>query len=92
MSKSIASYKKKPSVNLALHEGFLLLVYEYLKTQTRGKYLGHFGDASEHTGSFTFSNSKEIQSLSSKEEDNTPSKGKKAKGGRKFLPPQAFFS
>ena len=31
LRKNIVSYKKKPSTNLALHEGFLLLVYEFLK-------------------------------------------------------------
>ena len=31
LSKNIVGYKKKPSANLALHEGFLLLVYEFLK-------------------------------------------------------------
>ena len=51
LRKNIVGFKKKSSANLALHEGFLLLVYEYLKTQTRGKYLGHSVDALEDTRS-----------------------------------------
>lgn len=32
MSKGIEGFKKKPTANPTLHEGLLLLVYEYLKT------------------------------------------------------------
>ena len=39
MSKSIEGFKKKLVNNPALHEGLLLLVYKFLKTQTRGKAL-----------------------------------------------------
>ena len=84
MRKNIAGYKKKPSANPTLHEGLLLLVYEYLKTQTREKSLGHSGDASEDIGSSNFYESKEIQSLSLEEEDNTPSTGKKPMVGEKI--------
>ena len=39
LSKNIMSYKKKPGANPALHEGLLLLFYEFLKAQTKGKSL-----------------------------------------------------
>ncbi len=44
MSKSIEGLTNKLTANPTLHEGFLLLVYEYLKTQTRGKSLGEAGN------------------------------------------------
>ena len=86
MRKGIEGFKKKPIKNPSLNESFLLLVYEYPKTQTRGKYLGHSGDGLEDTRSSNYSNSKEFQSLSSKSEDNTHSKGKNTKGGEKISP------
>ncbi len=91
MSMGIESFKKKPNTNLALHDNFLLLVYEFLKTQMRGKSLGHSRDDSKATGSSKYSNSKEVQSLSSKDEDNTSSKGKKPKGGEKISPPVSII-
>ncbi len=54
LRKNIEGYKKKPSVNLTLHEGFHLLVYEYLKTQTKGKPVGHSREALENNGSSIF--------------------------------------
>ena len=86
MRKGIEGFKKKPIVDLALHEGFLLLVYKYPSAQRRVKYLGHSRDASKDTRSSKYSNSKEVHSLSSEDEDNTLLKGKKTKGGEKFFP------
>ena len=57
MSKGIQGYKKKLVTNPALHEGLLLLVYKFLKNQTRGKSLGDLGSASEDT---TSSNSGDV--------------------------------
>ena len=54
MSKSIEGFKRKPIANPTLHEGLLLLVYEFLKTQARGKSIGDLGCASEDTISLDF--------------------------------------
>ena len=55
MCKGISRHKKKPSKNLALHEGLLLLIYEHFKAQTRSKTLTQGVDASVETGSSSFS-------------------------------------
>lgn len=65
MSKSIKGFKNKPINNLALHEGLLLLVYEFLKAQTRGKSLGDLGNNSETASS----NSDEVQIVKNKDGD-----------------------
>ena len=83
MSKGIEGFKRKPTANPTLHKGLLLLVYEYLKTQTRGKSLGDTGCASKETRS---SHSKEVHSIKSNDEDNTSSKGKTHKEERNVTP------
>lgn len=54
LSKGIEDFKRKPITNPALHEGLLLLVYEFFKTQTKGKSLGDPGNALEDTTSSNF--------------------------------------
>ena len=51
MAKNIEGFKKCPVKNPALHEGVLILIYEFLKTQTRGKTIGDSGSTSEDTTS-----------------------------------------
>ena len=58
--KGIEVFKKKPITNPTLHEGFLLLVYKYPKTQTKGKSLSHSRDASKNTESLNYSNFEEV--------------------------------
>lgn len=64
MSRSIEGFKNKPINNPALHEGLLLLVYEFLKSQTRGKTLGDLGNDSGDTSS---SDSKDVQIVKTKD-------------------------
>ena len=71
MSKGIEGFKRKPTANHALHKGLLLLVYEFLKTQTRGKSLGDLGCASKEIGSLDFG---DVHSIKSDDEENTSSK------------------
>ena len=68
MSKGIEGFKRKPTANLALHEGLLLLVYEFLRTQTWGKSLGDPGCASVETVS---SDSGDVQCVKSDDKENT---------------------
>ena len=51
MKKNIEGFNKCPVKNPALHEGLLLMIYEFLKTQTRGKTIGDSGGTSEDTAS-----------------------------------------
>ncbi len=51
MAKNIEGFKKCPIKNHILHEGLLLLIYEFLTTQTIGKTIGDLGSASEDTTS-----------------------------------------
>ena len=53
MTKNIESYKKCPVKNPARHKGLLLLIFEFLKTQTRGKSIGVSGGSSEDTANLT---------------------------------------
>ena len=70
MAKNIEGFKKCPVKNLALHEGLLLLIYEFLKTHTRGKTIRDSGSSSEDT---TSSDSGEVQVMKS-EKNETPCK------------------
>ena len=51
MAKNIEGFKKFLVKNPALHEGLLLLIYDFLKTQTRGKSIGVLGGSSKDTAS-----------------------------------------
>ena len=55
MNKNILWYKKKPSANISLHEGLLLLLFEYFKAQSRSKPLHLVVDISKDIGSSNFS-------------------------------------
>ena len=86
MSKAISGFKKKSSVNPTLHEGLLLLIYEHFKAHTISNNPLHGVDASKDSASSSFSSdTKEIQSISLDEEENTSS-GKNVKGTEKKLP------
>ena len=79
MCKCIFGHKKNPSTNSALHEGSRLLIYEHFKAQTRGKTLTRVVDASVDTGSSSFSSDMDdVQSISSEDEEDNISSGKKA--------------
>ena len=68
MSKGIEGFKKKSITSPTLHEDLLLLVYKFLKTQTKGKSLGDLGSASEDTAS---SNSRDVQVVKTEDEENS---------------------
>lgn len=86
MSKAISRFKKKPSMNPALHEGLLLLIYEHFKAQNLSKTPQHGSEASKESGSSSFSSDMEdIQSISSEGEEKISSR-KKAKELEKKLP------
>ncbi len=55
MHKNIFWHKKKPTSNSSLHEGLLLLIYEYFKAQCRSKTLAHVGGTSKDIRSSKFS-------------------------------------
>lgn len=86
MSKAISSFKKKTSVNPALHEGLLLLIHKYFKAQTISNNPSHDADAIEDTDNTSFSSdSNDIQIIILEGEENT-SLGKKVKGKETKLP------
>jgi hypothetical protein len=66
MSKSIEGFNKKPITNPSLHNGLLLLVYEFLNAQTRGKSLDDPANALEDMAS---SDSKDVQIVKSEDGD-----------------------
>ena len=70
MAKNIEGFKKFPVKNPALHEGLLLWIYEFLKTQTRSKTIGDSGSTSEDIAN---SNSRDVHVVKS-EKIETPSK------------------
>ena len=49
--KNIEGFKKKLGVNPALHEGLLLLLYEFFKVQTKGKLIPYIEGGSDDTKS-----------------------------------------
>ena len=51
LTKNIEGYKKNPVKNPALHEGLLLLVYEFLKTLTIGRTIVNPNSDSEESAS-----------------------------------------
>lgn len=90
MHKNILGYKKKPNANLALHEGLFLFLYEHFKAQSRSKSLSHVVVASKEMGISNFtSDTEDNQSLSSEEEEDYQSSGKKTRGRDKDTPTQS---
>ena len=51
LCKNIEGFKKKSSANPSLHEGLLLLLYEFFKVQTRGKLIPYIEGGSDDTES-----------------------------------------
>ena len=74
MSKTVESFKKKPTANPALHEGLLLLIYEHFKAHTISNAPPQAENVESGSSGYS-SNSDDIQSLSS-EEGGISSSGK----------------
>ena len=66
MDKAISSFKKKATVNLALHEGLLLLIHEHFHAQTISKNPNQGEEADKSSSSFS-SDSDDVESISSDE-------------------------
>ncbi len=54
-SKVVLSFKKKPSANLTLHEGLLLLIYEHFKAQTMSNIPSQTGNEEIKSSSYSSS-------------------------------------
>ena len=88
LHKNIFGYKKNPT----LHEGLLLFLYEHFKAQFRSKFVSHDVVSSKETGSSNFSlDTKDVQSISSEEEEDYLSSRKKAWGRDKDTPTPSKF-
>lgn len=87
MHKNIFVHKKKPTLNPSLHEGLLLLIYYHFKAQSRSKTSTQAIFASKEMASSNFSSdTDDVQSISSEDEDANPLSGKKAKVFEKKSP------
>ncbi len=73
MTKNIESYKKCPVKNPTLHEGLLLLIFKFLKTQTRVKSIGVSGGSSEDTASSDSGEVRVVKSIKSETPKANPS-------------------
>jgi hypothetical protein len=83
MSKALASFKKKPFANPALHEGLILLIHEHFKALTLSKSPTARAKAAASGSSSFSSNSKEIQSISLGDDYSEP-ETEKGKAKRTF--------
>ncbi len=83
MNKAISSFKKKATVNRALHEGLLLLIHEHFRAQSIYKNPPQVEDV-EKGSSNSSSNSNDIESISLEEENVTSGKKNKGQGRKQF--------
>lgn len=87
MTKNIESYKKCLVKNLALHEGLLLLIFVFLKTQTRVKSIRVSGGSSENTASSDSGEVRVVKSVKSETPKAKPSSYFPSKKSPKCPPP-----
>lgn len=83
MNKAISSFKKKATVNPALHEGLLLLIHEHFHAQTISKNPIQGADVDKSSFSFS-SDSDDVESISS--DEVFEHSGKKTKSHKKDYP------
>lgn len=92
-NKNILRYKKKPNASPALHEGLLMFLFEYFKSQSRSKSLPPIEDPSEETKSSNFSSNKEdnLSSSSKRRREIFNLRGRKVRVQKRGIPPLLGF-